>query len=189
MSTQDSIKSLVARTRNDPWSAVVGRRPQSYRIPEVGDTLIELIDQALFERQFDELSDRVSVFKQWAKHSPSFKPKALAAEGTFFLVCGKMSVAEEKIMKGSQLAADQDGPLAECYRRLAVLHLHQRKFSSAVRTCNVSMQHFERATNALGVAINFINRGLAKWHMNRYGCGSFRTHQILIARRLTSSLT
>lgn len=171
MSCQESIKNLVTRTRTDPWGALVGRRPESYQIPEVGNVLIEMVDQALVERQLDKASDYVSILKRWSRHNPTFKPKALAAEGAFFMVCRKLALAEEKMTEGKMLAGDQTSPLAECYRRLGALYLYQYRFAQAIDACNTSIRYFRNEGNTLGIAISLMTRGYARWQMKEHASG------------------
>lgn len=66
-----STKNLVTRTTHDPWNTVVGRRPRSYQIKEVGNTLIESIDHALFERDLEKAIMIGVVFEQCLRYAHS----------------------------------------------------------------------------------------------------------------------
>lgn len=76
MAEDHSIKNLVTRTTADPWNAILGRRPGSYQIPEVGQTLINMIDVAVFERCIDKALITGVIFEKWAEHTPHFACKA-----------------------------------------------------------------------------------------------------------------
>lgn len=61
-----SVKNLVGRTIRDPWKAVLGSRPNTYQISEVGTELTHQVDRALFERKIHTAITNCIILEKWS---------------------------------------------------------------------------------------------------------------------------
>ena len=103
---EDSIKNKVTRTLADPWSCVEGRRPENDQIPEVGDSLIDSIDYALFERDLEAALEIGVILDKWSRYDETANCKANAVWGSIFSVYGHLRFAEKRLSAAEAHLAD-----------------------------------------------------------------------------------
>ena len=120
MAERHSVKILIAKTIADPWNTVTGRRPENYQIPEVGYTLMNIIDLAVFERDIEKASVTSTIFEKWAERMSHFDCKAPAVMSTIYCIGGHLEIAEEKLMKAKGLIRDRADCEAHYLKRYGI---------------------------------------------------------------------
>ncbi len=163
MASRDSIKNRVNRTASDPFNCIVGRGPETYRIPEVGDALIEAVDYALFERKLENALIAGILMERWAGADEGDKCKAQAVLGGIYSACGMQPLAEEKFLSAKTLLEDECDRQAEYYRRLGTFLWYDNNTQDAQKSYHRSFVLSKRLGDVLGAAKSIIARGSMKW--------------------------
>lgn len=172
MAEDHSIKNLVSRTATDPWNAVIGRRPGSYQIPEVGQTLMNMIDAAVFERRLEEALLTGFVFEKWAEHEPHFACKAPAVMSTVFCIGNQIMIAEEKIEQArKKMGPDCKDCKAHYLKRRGTFLVYDGRLSESLQSYSQGLSLFGSLGNDLERAKCFIGRGVVKTIMNHCESG------------------
>jgi tetratricopeptide (TPR) repeat protein len=168
MELNASIKNKISRTVKDPWSCVLGRRPEGYSSPDIGLSLIESVDKALFERDYEEALTVSIILKKWSQRRPDFSALAEVTLGGVFTVCGLVSLAERKLENAKRkIDMTQSTPccIAEYHRRYGIFLLHQARNKEAIGNLGAAFEEFTKEGEILGAAKSVIAQGVARWKL------------------------
>jgi len=159
-----SIKNLVGRTARNPWDSIVGRRPGSYQIPEVGISLMDQVDHALLERNLHQAILTCIVFEKWAEKDLHFRCKAPAVMASVYSVCGMASEAESKIIEARMLAHTRGCKdcKAQYHRRNGIYLFHSSRPGAAFRSFEKAVNLFEELRDPVESAKSLIGRGVVQ---------------------------
>lgn len=164
-----SVKNLVGRTERDPWSAVIGSRLETYRIPEVGVALMERVDHALFERDLDRAITAGVIFQKWAEHDLHFRCKAPAVMAAVYAVCGLSGEAERMLV-----AAKKRLPVSNCQdcraqylRRTGTFCAHEGRYQNAYSAYSQSSELFLELGDRREAGISVLSRGTMAFLLHR----------------------
>lgn len=173
MRLENSAKNLLGRTDKDPWNCLVGRRPDSYRLHEVGVSLMNQIDHALLERDLDRAIYTGVIFEKWAEWDLHFNCKAPAVMAAVYAVCGIYSEAEKKLMKAKERANRRKCKdcKAHFYKRNSVYLIHNGRPHDALDSYNHAVDLFEELNDPLQKAQCMIGRGAVQYILRNYERG------------------
>ena len=169
MSEDHSIKILVAHTMTDPWNAILGRRPENYQIPEVGFTLMNMIDLAVFERDIEKAIVTGIIFEKWADRMSHFDCKAPAVMSTIYCIGGQMDIAELKVITAKNKVYDCLDCEAHYLKRYAYYLVSDERPRESIQAYSQAVRLFEELGVPLEQAKCLMNRGLVKSFMHDYG--------------------
>lgn len=160
-----SVKNLVTRTERDPWNAVLGRRPDRYQIPQVGNTLIQQVDHALIERDLDRAFRSGIVFERWAQRLPHFHAKVPAVMASIYTACDLRDRALYKLQQAKRRVERQG--CRECrafyHHRSGRYLIYDHRPKESIREYNKAVALFEELDNPLETAKSLMGRGVAKY--------------------------
>ena len=159
-----ATKNLVTRTETDPWNAVVGRRPNIYQIPQVGLSLIEQVDHALFERDMERAIRTGVILERWSQRDPHFRTKAPAVMASIYTVCNLNEIAERKLREAKQRIEKRH--CLECegiyHQRFGVHLIYTNQPRESVTQYDKAVALFEEVDNSFEIAKSLMGRGVAK---------------------------
>lgn len=167
MAEEHSIKNLVARAASDPWNVVLGRRPGSYQIPEVGHELMATIDYAVFERNHEKAIVTGVIFEKWAESTPHFSCKASAVMSTVYSIGGILTVAEEKIHQAKTRIGNCTDCRAHYLKRNAIFSIYEERPQESLLSYTEAISLFTELGDTLEQAKCLIGRGVVKSMMMR----------------------
>ena len=162
MAEEHSVKNLVSRAASDPWNVVLGRRPASYQIPEVGHELMATIDYAVFERNLDKAIVTAVIFEKWAENTPHFSCKAPAVMSTVYTIGGMLSVAEEKIYQAKTRVGNCTDCRAHYLKRNAIFSIYDEQPRESLESYTEAVSIFAELGNTLEQAKCLIGRGVVQ---------------------------
>lgn len=162
MAEEHSVKNLVSRAASDPWNVVLGRRPGSYQIPEVGQELMATIDYAVFERNLEKAIVAGVIFEKWAESAPHFSCKAPAVMSTVYAIGGMLSVAEEKICQAKMRVGNCTDCRGHYLKRNAIFSIYDEQPRESLASYTEAISIFAELGNTLEQAKCLIGRGVIK---------------------------
>lgn len=172
MVTDLSIKNLVGRTERDPWNAILGSRPEKYRISEVGLTLIEAVDFALFRRNLREAITSGVILEKWAGHDLHFDCKAAAVMASVYSVCGLRLEAEKMLVKAKRHGAPDSNCKEDCkaqyFKRNGTFLMYENRYRDACLLYGRSADLFLDLGEGKEAGKSLLNRGVALAAMKRF---------------------
>lgn len=164
-----SVKNLVGRAERDPWKAILGSRPNTYQIPEVGTQLIAEVDKALYERKLDDAFTVGIILKKWSERDPHFYCKAPAVMASVYSVSGLTYEAEKKIFAAKKrVNPDCKDCGAQFFKRLGTFYIYQHGPQEAFKAYNKSANLFLAIAEPKEAGVSVMNRGVAKYMMHAY---------------------
>ncbi len=171
MGEEHSTKNLVSRTETDPWNAILGRRPGSYKMPEVGRTLMNTIDFAVFERRLEKAIVTGVVFEKWAENERHFACKAPAVMSTVYSINGMRNIAEEKLIQARKEIRRCADCKAHYLKRNGIFLFHGRHLKESLWAYSQAVLLFEELQEDLEQAKCLMGRGIVKTVMHDYENG------------------
>ena len=163
-----SIKNLVGRTERDPWTVLIGSRPENYRIREVGLSLIEGVDFALFKRDFHEAITAGVILEKWAEHDLHFDCQAAAVLSCYYSVTGLRSEAEKKLVTAKRkIPPDCDECKAQYLKRIGTFYLYEHRHQEAYKSYARSARLFLDLGYEKEAGKSMLNQGAALFFMKR----------------------
>ncbi|MCP4662943.1 MAG: hypothetical protein GY856_46720 [bacterium] len=171
MANIDSVKNRMTRTEKDPWACILTRRPDSYRIPEIGDVLIEAVDYALFERKLDNAVRNGVVLEKWAERDTHFTSKAQAVLGSVSTACGALSLADEKLRRAKRGAGGCSDCLAQYNKRMGTFLVYRGRPKEAVHAYDRAVKLFAGEGNEREEAQSLLGRGGARYVLQDFANG------------------
>ncbi len=171
MEPADSTKNRISRVDKDPWACILGRRPESYQIPEIGNVLMQAIDQALFERKLERAIRTGVVLEKWAERLPHFACKAQAVLGSVFTIAGMPSLAEEKLLAAKGKTGGCRDCLAQYHKRLGTFLVYSGDPSGSMRAYDQAVKLFAELGDKLEEAKALLNRGVTRSILHDFNAG------------------
>ncbi len=166
-----SVKNRMTRTEKDPWVCILSRRPESYQIPEIGDVLIEAVDQALFERNLGNAIRNGVIFEKWSERDAHFRSKSHAVLGSVYTACDLPSLAREKLMEAKSEAGNCSDCLAQYHKRMGTFLVYQGMTKEAIHAYGQSVRLFANEGRGLEEGKSLLNRGAARYILHDFRGG------------------